>query len=64
MAKEKSIETVTPVKLPYEIQGLVISDFMPIKLGDRQINLANPSAEEIKILSDSRDMLPWLKWAE
>lgn len=64
MVKDKTTETAAPLKLPYEIQGLVISDFMPIKLGDRQINLAKPTEEEVKILSDSRDMLPWLKWGE
>ena len=64
MAKEKLIETLAAAPAPYEIQGLVISDFMPIKLGERQINLAKPTDDEVKLLSENRDKLPWLKWAE
>jgi len=64
MAKEKSIQTVAAAPPPFEIRGLVISDFMPIKLGEREINLARPTPDEVKLLSENRDKLPWLKWAE
>lgn len=62
MAKDKPTEIGAAA--PYEIQGLVISDFMPIKLGERQINLAKPTPEEVQLLSENRDKLPWLKWPE
>lgn len=48
----------------FEILGLVKSDFMPIKIDGREIDLANVTPEVTAWLYARREKLPWLKWSE
>ena len=64
MAKPKEVEKPAASIRTFEIIGLVKSDFMPIKVEDRQVDLANVTPEVTAWLYERREQLPWLKWAE